>query len=231
MAAWDTVCSCRRLLVFLARGFCACSLALLYLFVGLALCSGGRTVQAAQPSHLQESLGTGSTRPSSSSTSEKKLSVVLETTLVGSDAPPLNTHHHPCFSGGQTLVASTQERIGPMIIPEIIVQDFSAEDGLIRYKTPKYYLTDSLKRRRRSSRARSSITLEDHAAFGTRLSPFRPPTLGAPPIGGLRPLRLTDSREHQPSDVIARNLVGFTSRKRAFGDVVAKDGSFVIVGL
>lgn len=231
MAAWDLVCTWRRLLVFLARGLCACSLALLYLLISLALCHGGRTARTAQPSHLQEPLVKGSTGPSPSSTAEEKSSVSAETTLVGFDTP-LNTHHHSRFYGGQPLIPKTQEGVCPLVIPKIVVQDFSAEDGLIRYKAPEYDLMDSLKGRRRSSRARAFMTLEDRLAFATRPPPFRsPPALGAPSVGGLKPLYLADNLKHRPSDALVQNIVGFPGRKRTFGDVVAKDGSFVIVGL
>lgn len=227
MAVWDLV---RRPLVFLARGLCTCSLALLYLFISLAPCSGGRTLRAALLSDPQESPRKGSTVPSPPSVVEEKSSIILETTLVGPHAPPLDTHHHSCFSGGQPLVASTQG-VGHLVIPKIVVQDFSAKDGLVHYKFPEYDLADSLKRRRRFSRARAPMTLEGRLAFTARPPPFRPPTLGAPPVGGLGPLHLTDGLKHRPSDVLAQNLAGFTGRKRTFGDVMAKDGSFVIVGL
>lgn len=219
MAAWDLICTWRRPLASLARGLCACSLALLYLLISLALCSGSRTARTAQPSHLQEPFGNGSTRPPPSSIAEEKSSVI-----------PLNPHHHPHFSSGQPLVTNTQEGVDPLVIPKIVVQDFSAEDGLVRYKAPEYDLTGSLKRRRRISRARASGTLEDHLAFSKRPLPFRPPpALGVPSAGGLRPL--ADNLNYRPSDILVQNLVGFKGRKRMFGDVVAKDGSFVIVGL
>lgn len=223
MATWDLACTYQRPLVFLARWLCACSLALLYLLISLALCFGGRTARNAPPSYQQESLGKGPTKPSSSSIAEEKSLVIQETTLVDFDGP-FNTHHHSCFSGGEPLAANTQEGFGPLVIPKIIVQDFSAEDRSIRSKAPEYDLTDSLKRRRRFSRARVSITLEDRFEFTMRPPLFQPPTLGAPSVrpGGLHPLYLTGSLNHRPSDVLAQNSAGFTGRKRMFGDVTAK---------
>ena len=211
MAARDLVCTWRRPLVFLARGLCVCSLALLYLFISLALCFGRRTARTAQPSP--------------SSIAEENSSTIPETTPVGFDAP-LNTHH-PLFSSGQSLVSNAQNGAGPLVVPRIVVQDYSAEDGSIRSKVPEYDLMDSLKRRRRFPRARASVILEDHLAFMARPPPFRPPpSLGAPSVGRPRPLYFTESIERGPSSV-----AGFTGRKGMFEDVVAKDGSFVIVGL
>jgi len=53
-------------------------------------------------------------------------------------------------------------------------------------------------------------------------------TLEVPAVGGLRPLRSTAGLKHRQPDTL--NL-GFPGRKRVAVDVVAKDGSFVVVGL
>lgn len=230
MAVWDLGSAWRRPLVFLARGLCACSLALLYLFISLALCSGDRTVPTMPTSDLRESLGKESTRPSPSPILEEKPSVIPETTLVGFDTP-FNPHLYPRLSGGRPQVANPQEGVSPLVIPKIVVQDFSAEDGLIRYKTPRYDPTDALKRRRRLSRASVSMTLLQHHAVTARSPSFPSPALGASSVEELRPLYLADGLKHRRSDILVQNFLGFAGRKRMAGDVVAKDGSFVIVGL
>jgi len=221
MAVWDLVCAWRRYLVFLSRGLCACSLAALYLFIGLVLCSGYRTAGTAPLSHLQASLGEESTGTLPSSVAEEESPAISETTRVGFDAP-FNAHYHPRFADRHPLVR-------PMVIPKIVVQDFSAEDGSIHYKTPEYDLTHALKRRRRLSWApRIPVTLGDNLVVNTRPSLRLPPTLG---VGGLRSLYLAEGLKHRRSDVFVQNHNGFPSRKRVLGDVVAKDSSFVIVGL
>lgn len=230
MAAWDLGLTWPRPFVLLARALCICSLALLYLFISLVLCPGGRATRPVQPLPLQESPGKGSAGFSPPSIAEEKSPINPETTIDGFDTP-FHTHRHSCFSGGQTLDANIQERVSSLAIPKIVVQDFSTEDESPRCKTPEYDPTISLKRRRRSSRARTSMTLEDHLVFVSRPPPFQPPTLGTPSAGRLRPLYFADNLKHRPSDALVQNFVGFTGRKRMFGDVVAKDGSFVIVGL
>lgn len=206
MAVWDIVCTWRRSLISLARGLCACLLAVLYLFLGFVLCSGRRAAQTASPSHLQSPLGEESAGSLSSSIPEEGSSAIPETTHAGFDAP-FNVRCHPRFANGQPLVPNPQESVRPMIIPKIVVQDFSTEDGSVRYKTTDYDLARALKRGRHFSWAYAPTTLGDHLPVNTRQS-----SLGLPPsVGCVRT---------KPS-----------GRKRAVGDVVAKDGSFVIVGL
>ena len=231
MVVWDLVCTWRRSLVFLARALCACSLAVLYLFIGFMVCSGYHIARTASPSHLQASSTEESTVPSPSSAAEEGSSAISGTTHVGFDAP-FNTHCHPRFANRQPLVLNPQESARPLIIPKIVVQDFSAEDGSFRYKSPEYDLTHTLKRRRRPSWARAPTTLGDHLPANRRPSSLGlPPPLGMPAVGGLRPLYLVDGFQHGRSEVFVQNLLGFPGRKRVLGDVVAKDGSFVIVGL
>ena len=229
MVVWDLVCTWRRSLVFLARGLFTCSLAVLYLFIGFVLCSGHRTARTAPPLHLQASLREESTGPSPSSIAENGSSTISEITTIGFDAP-LNAHCHPHFTNGQPLVLNprAQESARPLIIPKIVVQDFSAEDGSVRYKAPEYDLTHALKRRRRLSRARVPTAPGDHLLVNARPSVRLPPI---PAAGGLRPLYLVDGFEYRRPDVSVQNVVKFPGRKRGLGDVVAKDGSFVIVGL
>ncbi|KAF9646844.1 hypothetical protein BDM02DRAFT_3188461 [Thelephora ganbajun] len=166
MAVWDLACTWQRSLVFLARGLCACSLAILYLIINLVLCSGHRTARTAQPSHPQESLGEKYTGSSPSSTAEEKSSVISETPLVGFESS-FSAHCHPRFAKGQPLTLNPQESVHSLVIPKIVVQDFSAKDGLVRYKTPEYDLAHTLKRRRRLSWARVSVAFEDHLAVNT----------------------------------------------------------------
>jgi hypothetical protein len=227
MAVWDLAHIWRRPLVFLVRGFCACLLALLYLLISLALFSGDRTARTAPSSHPQASLGREHAGPSLlSSTSEDKPSVAPETAHLDPDAP-FNTNHHSCFTGGRPPVARSQEDARSLVIPKIVVQDFSAEDGSFRCKAPDYDLTDSLKRRRRPSWTRVPATLEDYLAVTTRPSSFRPlHTVGVPSVEGLRPLFLANGLKHRRPDVLVQ-----AGRERMLRDVIAKDGSFVIVGL
>jgi len=229
MAVWGLVCTWRRSLVFISRGLCACSLAALYLFIGLVLCSGYRTARTALLSHPQASLGEEFTGTLPSSITEEESPAISEATRVGLD-PPFDAHcQPPRFADGHPLVLNPQESARPLVIPKIVVQDFSAEDGSVRYKTPEYDLTHALKRRRRLSWApRAPATLGDNLAVNKRPSLRLPPTLV---VGGLRPLYLVDDLKHRRSDVFVQNPKGFPGRKRVLGDVVAKDGSFVIVGL
>lgn len=227
MTVSDLAHTWRRSLVFLARGLWTCSLVALYLFISLALCSGSRMARAvsAPPSHPQASLRKESTGSSPSSAAEEKPSAVREPAHAGFDTP-FDAHEQPLFVSGQLPVLSIQESARSTGIPKIVVQDFSAEDGLVRYKTPEYDLTHTLKRRRRLSWVRSP-SLEDYLAVrGTSQPPFRLPSAGQ-----LRPLYLADGLKHRRSDVFVQNLLGFPGGKRVLGDVVAKDGSFVIVGL
>lgn len=228
MVVWDLVGTWRRSLVFLARGLCACSLAALYLFIGFVLCSGHHAVRTTPPPHLRASVEeeyTGSLPPS---IAEERPSTISETTHFNSDAP-FNTHRHPRFANGRPLAQKEQESVRPLIIPKIVVQDFSAEDGSVRYKTPEYDLTHNLKRGRRLSYVRTPTALGNHLQVNTRpSSPGLPPTLGVSAVGGLRPLYLVEGFKHRRSDVLVQKFAG---GKRVLGDVVAKDGSFVIVGL
>lgn len=230
MVVWDLARTWRRSLVFLARGLCACSLAMLYLFVGLVLCSGYHTARATPPSHLQASVGEEPTGSSPSSIAEEGPSAISEATRVGFGAP-LNAHHHPRFTSGQPLVLNAQESAHPLIIPKIVVQDFSAEDGSVRYRAPEYDLTHASKRGRRLSWARVPTTTGDHLVINRRPSPRLPPTRGAPGVEGLQPLYLADGAKYRRSDAFVQNPLRFPGRKRVLGDVVAEDGSFVIVGL
>ena len=226
MVVWDLVCTWRRSLVLLVRGLCACSLAVLYLFIGFVVCSGYHTARTVPSSHLQAPLAAEeSTVSSPSSVAEEGSSANSETTHVGFDAP-FNTHCHPRFSNKHPLALDPQESVHPLIIPKIVVQDFSAEDGSVHYKTPEYDLRHASKRRRRPSWARAPTTLGDHLPANRR-----PSSLGMPAVGGPRPSYSVDDFRHQRSDVFVQNLLGFPGRKRVLRDVVAKDGSFVIVGL
>ena len=231
MVVWDLVRTWRRSLVFLARGLCACSLAGLYLFIGFVLYTGHHAARTTPSPHLQASLREEHTESSPSSVAEEGPLATPETTHIGLDAP-FHTHRHPHFANGQPLVPNQQESARPLIIPKIVVQDFSAEDGSVRFKIPEYDPTHTLKRGRRFPCAHSPKTLASHLPVNTR-----PPSLGLPPtaevsaVGGLRPLYLVEGFKHRRSDVFVQNLVGFPGRKRVLGDVVAKDGSFVIVGL
>lgn len=172
MAVWDLACIWRRPLLFLARGLCACSLVVLYLFTSLVPYFGYRTARTAPPSRLQAPIGEGSTGSSLSSAAEES-SAILEATLVGFDAP-FGPHRRPRFATGQPLVLNSQESIRSLVVPRIVVQDFSAEDGSARYKTPEYDLTHAFKRRRRLSWARVSANPEDRLAVTTEPS-FRLP--------------------------------------------------------
>jgi hypothetical protein len=231
MVVWHLVCAWRRSLVFLARGLCACSLAVLYLSIGFAGFSGYHTARAALPSHPRASLAEESTVSSSPPTAQEGLSAISETTHVGFDAP-FDTHCHPRSFNGQPLVLNLQASFRPLVIPKIVVQDFSAEDGSISYKTPEYDLTHNLKRGRRPSWACVPTTLGDRLPVNRRPSTLGlPPPLGVPATGGLRSLYLVDGFNHRRSDVFVQNPLGFPGRKRVLGDVVAEDGSFVIVGL
>lgn len=222
MVVWDLVCTWRRSLVFLARGLCACSLAALYVFVGCVLCSGYHPARDAPTSNLRLPPGEESTGSSPPSVAEEGSSATSETT-------PFNAHCHPRFASRRPLVLNQQESTRPLVIPKIVVQDFSAEDGSVCYKTPEYDLTHSLKRRRR---ARAPTTLGAHLLFNTRPSPLGfPSTVGVSAVGGLRPLPLVDGFKYRRPDALVQNLLGFPGGKRVDGDVVAKDGSFVIVGL
>ena len=209
----------RRYLISLARGLCICSLVLFYLFVNLVLRSGYRTGRTTPSSILQTSLGKEHTGSSSPSAAEEKPSTISDTPHVGFDAP-FQTHLHPRFANGRPQVLNAEESANSLVIPKIIVQDFSAEDGLVRCKTPEYDPTHTLKRQRRPSWTRISTPLEDYVTITTRPSFRLPPTSGVPAVGGPR-----------RSDVHVRNLVVFPGRNRTVGDVAAKDGSFVIVGL
>ena len=222
MAAWDLVCIWRRSLVFLTRGLCACSLAVLYLFIGIVLCSGYRTPRTAPPRHLQASLGEESVGGLPSSVAEEEPLAISERTRAGFDTP-FNARCHPRFADGSPLVPNLQGNARPLVIPKIVVQDFSAEDGLFRYKTPEYDLTHALKRRRRRSWVRVPAILGDHPAANTR------PSLEVPAAGGLRPLYLVEGLKERGSPT--RNLLDVSSRKNVLGEVVARDGSYVIVGL
>ena len=195
------------------------------------VCSGYHTARTTPPSQIQASLAEEPTVSSPSSIAEEGPSATPETTRVGSDAP-FNTYHHPRFANGQPLVLNPQEGTRPLIIPKIVVQDFSAEDGSVRYKTLEYDPTYTLKRGRRPSWARVPTTLRDHLPANVRPSSLGlPPSLGMPVVGGLRPLYLVDGLKHRRSEGFVQNLLGFPGRKRVLGDVVAKDGSFVIAGL
>jgi hypothetical protein len=198
----------------------------LYLFISLVLWSGYHATRAAPFLHLQASPGNESTGSSPSSITEEKSSAISETTRAGLDAP-FNAHRHSRFVNGQPLVPNPRS----LVIPKIVVQDFSTEDGLVRYKTPEYDPTHNLKRRRRPSWARVSTTLGDHLAVTARPSFRLPPTPGVRAVGGLRPLYLVDGLKHRRSDVPVQSLLGISGRKRVPGDIVAKDGSFVVVGL
>jgi len=233
MVVWDLVRIWRRSLVFLARGLCACSLAALYLLIGFVLYTGHHATRATPPLHLQVSLREEYTESLSlpSSVAEEGPSATPETAHVGLDAP-FNTHRHPRFANGQPPVPNQQESARPLIIPKIVVQDFSAEDGSVRYKTPEYDPTHTLKRGRRFSCAHPPKTLGAHLLVNTRpRSPGLAPTAEVSAVGGLQPLYSVEGFKHRRSDVFVQNLVGFPGRKRMLGDVVAKDGSFVIVGL
>ncbi|KAF9792273.1 hypothetical protein BJ322DRAFT_1028155 [Thelephora terrestris] len=229
MAVWDLAHTWRKPLAFLARGFFTCSLALFYLCISLALCSGNLMALTAPTSDLRDPLGKESTGPSSSPVVKEKLPVIPETPLVGFDTP-LNPHRHSSFSGGRPPVTNPQEVVSPLLIPKIVVQDFSAEDGLIRYKTPQYDPMDTLKWRRRPSRASISVTLVDHH-HAARPPSFLSPTLGSSSVGELRPLYLADGLKRRRSDILVQNFLGLSGGKRMLGEVVAKDGSFVVVGL
>lgn len=230
MAAWDLVHAWRRSLAFLARGLYTCSLVALYLFISLVLCSGYRTARTApSPSHPQASLGKEPAGSLPSLVAEDKSSAISETASIDFDAP--FNDHRPRFVTGQPLVPSSEENARTLVIPKIVVQDFSSEDGPVWYKTPEYDPTHSLKRRRRPSRVRASAFFEDHLAATGQPSFRLPPTLGAPFVGGLRTLHSADGLKHRRSDVFVQKLLGFPGRKQVLGDVVAKDGSFVIVGL
>lgn len=231
MVVWDLLCAWRRSLAFLARGLCVCSLAVLYLLVGLVVFSGHHIARKTPPSHIKASLAEEPTVSSPPSIAEEGSSATPETIHVGSGAP-FNTHHHPRFANRQPLVLNPQEGTRVLIIPKIVVQDFSAEDGSVRYKTPEYDPTYTLKRGRRPSWARAPTTPRDRLPANVRPSFLGlPPPLGMPVVGGLRPLYLVDGLKHRRSDVFVQNLLGFPGRKRGLGDVVAKDGSFVITGL
>lgn len=229
MAVWELVCTWRRSVAFLARGLCACSLAAVYLFIGLVLCSGHRTARTGSRSDLQVSFREGPAGSSPSSAAEDEPQAVSEATHVGFGAP-FNAHRHPHSVGGQPLDSNPQENARSLDIPKIVVQDFSAEDGSVHYKVPEYDPTHILKRRRRSSRARTPAAHGGHLTTAAQPSFRLPPTPGVLPVGVLRPLNLVGGLKHRRSDVFVQQLV-FPGRKQAFGDVVAKDGSFVIVGL
>ena len=166
MVTWDLACVWRRSLISLTRGLCACLLVALHLFVNLVLLSGHRTARTAPPSHLQASLGKESYGSSPASVAEAGSLGSSGTPHVGSHTP-LTTHCHPRFVGGQPLALNAQEGACSLILPKIVVQDFSAEDGLVRDKTPEYDLTHTLKRRRRPSRARISMSLGGNLAVTT----------------------------------------------------------------
>lgn len=229
MAAWDLVHTWRRSLIFLARGLYTCSLVTLYLFISLVLCSGYRTARTTPPSRQQATLRKESTGSSPSSVAEEKPSTIPEAAYVDFGAPfdiPFDPRYHPRFANGQPLALNTQESARSLVIPKIVVQDFSSEDGLVRYKTPEYDPTHTLKRRRRPS-----ASVGDYHATTAQPSFRIPPALGAPAVGGLRPLYLVDGLKYRRSNVFVQDVLAFPGRKRVLGDVVAKDGSFVIVGL
>lgn len=229
MAVRDLVYTWRRSLVFFAQGLFACSLALLCLFISLVLCSSDHTARTAPPSHSHHPLGKESIGSSPSLVVEEKPSAISEATLVGCDTF-FNKRRHSYLSDGHSLATTSQGSAYPLVIPRIVVQDFSSEDGLICYKTPECDLTDVLRRRRRPSRAR--ISPEDrHCAATVRPSSLRPPTLGALSSGGLRHSYPADGSKRRRSDVLVQNLLGFADRERVPEDVIAEDGSFVIVGL
>jgi len=230
MVSWDWMYTWRGYLVSLARGLCTCSLVLLYLFINLVICSGYRTTRTAPFSHLEASLGKEPTGPSSSSAAEEMSPAISETPHVGLGAP-FQAPVCPHLVDERSRTLDTQESTHLLVIPKIIVQDFSANDGLVRYKTPEYDPTHTLKRRRRPSWARIATPFEDHHAVTTRSSFRLPPTSGVPAVEGSQPSHPVDGLKHRRSDVLVQNLAGFPGRRRRLGDVVAKDGSFVIAGL
>lgn len=219
MAVWDLAYTSRRSLVFLAQGLCAFSLVLLCLFIDLVLCSGYRTAQTAPSSHLQMSLGKGSAGSSSSPAAEENSPATTGTPHVGFNAS-FQAHLGPRFVNGQPQALNTQENNYSLVIPKIIVQDFSAEGGLFCYKAPEYDPTHTLKPRRRPSWARISTPCGGYHTVTVRPFVRLPPTPGEPAVGGPRPLCSVDGLEHRRSDVHVRNLAGFSGRKRTLGDVV-----------
>lgn len=219
MAVLDLVSACRRTLALLVRGLWACSLALLYLFVSLALCPGDYMARTAPSSDPQQPLGKVSTGPSPPTIKERP-SDVPGPNLVGSDTP-LVAYYNSRFSGRQPPVTDSLENVRPLTAPKIVVQDFSAEDRLTCCKSPEHDPTDTLKQRRRPSWSRVSASLEDHPAVTARPSPTR----GAASVTGGEGLK------HRRSDIFVQRFVGFPGGRRMVGDIVAKDGSFVIVGL
>jgi len=138
-----------------------------------------------------------------------------ETPYGGSDAP-FQAHLHPRFVKGQPQAPNTQEGDHFLVIPKIIVQDFSGEDGLVRYKTPEYDPTHTLKRRRRPSWARIP-TFGEHLTVTVRPSLRLPPAPGVPAVGGPRPLCLVDGLKHRRSDVPYRTLRGFPVESERLG--------------
>ena len=220
-----------RYLVFLARGLCACSLAMLYLFIGLVLYPGHHPARTRPPSRLQASLGEESTGSLPSPIAEDIPPATPETACVDFDTS-FNSPYYSRFSDGQPLVLNPQESDRPLIIPKIVVQDFSAEDGSVSYKATEYDLTETLKRRKRLSWVHVSTTLGDRLPPNTRPSSLGPPpTTGVSTVGGLRPLYLVEGFKRRQSNVSVQKLLKFPGRKRGLGDTVAKDGSFVIVGM
>jgi hypothetical protein len=169
-------------------------------------------------------LGKAPTGPSPSTT--ERSSDVTGPTLVRSDTP-FDAYHNSRFSGRQPPVTDSQENVRPLTVPRIVVQDSSAEDGTTCCKTLEHDPTDTLKRRRRLSRSRASASLEDHLSVTARPSPTR----GAASVtGGLRPLNQAEGLKGRRSDIFVQRFLGFPGGGRMVGDIVAKDGSFVIVG-
>lgn len=231
MAFWDLACTWRRYLVFLIQGLCACSLAMLYLFVGLVLYSGYYVypTRTRPPPRSQAPLGEQSTTFLPSPIAEDDPPAIPETACVDFDTS-FNPPHHPRFFNGRPLVLQENDR--PLIIPKIVVQDFSAEDGSASYKAMEYNLAEPLKRKKRLSWVRVSTTLRDHLPPNTRPSSLGfPPTATVSTAGGLRPLYLVEGFKRRQSDASVQKLLEFPGRKRVLGTTVAKDGSFVIVGL
>lgn len=229
MAIWDTLGGWRKSLVFISRGLYTCLLALLYLLISKALCSGHHSTSRTMPSPcLQELSRKECTESFQVSTVEEKTSVTPETTLAGFN-DHFKAYNHPHLSCEQSSAANTQEGVHSMVIPKIVVQDFS-EDGLIRCKTLERSSTGlgTPERRRRLSWV--YMTTKDHHTVITQVPPSRSPTLGG--LGRGRYLTDNLTLNRRLSDALAQDTLRFsTGRKRTTGDIATEDGSFVIVGL
>lgn len=208
---------------------CACSLVVLYLLVSFVLCPDYRTARTAPSLHPRASLGKESAGSASPSVAEERSPAVSEPPGVGLDTP-FHTHFYPRLVNELSPIPDPYEGARASVIPKIVVQDFSTEDGSIHYKTPEYDLRHTSKRRRRPSRTHNSTSHEDYLTVTTRPSFRLPPALGMSTVGESRPLYLVEGKRRR-SDILVRDLAGFSGRERVLGDVVAKDGSFVIVGL